>query len=347
MNPPPLPPRNSFAQQAASYSLLAPVLMILVGAAAHGITHAGTAVPRVAWILIGLAELSLTVSGLVLGIVALCGISRHGTRGLLGRGIAGVILNGILLALFAIGFTVGLGKGLQSRQFDQTLRSTEEQFQADQQKSFSPKTGITNMDVKGVELIRAQLDKGAQTLSGDDALVAQAMSRYVASLEDAAKKYQSAMDDLRAAHVLSLENLKDEQQLAARRETVQRFIAANAEFTGFISNSPATVQADLNSLQVPPEKADEALKGFDSRWAARGQLLLQIRDCDNRLGQSMLGILDVLDQNWGKWNYNAGTKLVKFDDPNARVAYRQFLTQIQNASQEQIQAQSQMVGLPQ
>jgi hypothetical protein len=44
----------------------------------------------------------LIVSGFIFGIVALVGVSRYGKKGILGRGIAGVCINGIIIVLMII-----------------------------------------------------------------------------------------------------------------------------------------------------------------------------------------------------------------------------------------------------
>lgn len=355
MNPPPLPKPppahggKSFAHHAAHWSVVMPVLAILIYAAVQAQKLAGTPPPRLVLIAVLWVLILLPATGLVLAIVGLCGIPRHGKRGILGRGIAGVVLNGgILLLLFIIVvFVAGLANNLKSRQLFQGLKETEQQLQADQRKAFNPRTGITNVDTAGMERIRTQLDTGAQTLTGDDARIARVMSSFVARMEDATKKYQSALQELEAAHVLSLPDLVSQNQIAARRETVQQFLDVNADFAGVISNSAASLRANLTAAQVAPDKVDQVLAGFQSKWSVRGPLMLEIRDCDRRAGEGMLGILDVLDKNWGKWDYNPDTKLVKFTDAGAEAAYRQSLIEIRTASQEQVRAQGMLVNLPQ
>lgn len=353
MNPPPLPNSTSltgdksFAHHAAFLSLRAPVLVILIAGAQHIVTQSGGPVPRLEQAIAALAILLLTVVGLGLAIAGLCGIPRYGSRGILSRGIIGVLCNGILLLVFTSVFITGFNNGVKSRQFFQHLADMQRQAQVEQQKSFDPKIGLTNVNTANLERIRSQLDGGAQSLSGDDALIARALSRFASEMADAVKHYQFAKNELDAAHVLNLANLTDEQQIAPRREVVQRFIAANTKWAGFISNSADHFRGDLTTLQVPPDKVNAVLNGFRSKWTTRGPLILRIRDCDNRIGQGMLGILDVLDRNWGRWDYNAASESVKFDDADAGVTYLQFLTQIRSAGQEQIELQRELLTLPQ
>lgn len=343
--PPPLPSGKSFARPAVIFSILAPLLAILFGVILRIIAVNGVVLPPLGLILVGFVIFGLGIVGLGLAIAGLCNIPRHGARGILSGGILGVVLNGILLLFFVGAFIVGLNRRAKATQFSQNLQNTERELQTSVQKSYNRKTGITNIDIKGIERIRNQLDRGAQTLSGDDALIARAMSKFAAGMEEAAQKYQSAKNELDAAHVLDLQSLINEQQIASRREIIQRFMSANSELASAFSNAVDTVRANLASLHVSPGEANAALAGFESRWKTRAPLVLKIRDCDNRIGQGMLGILNLLDQNWGKWSYDSNRKLLTFEDTDARVAYKQFLAQIESAGQEQIRTQGELIAV--
>jgi hypothetical protein len=86
--------KEPFAVQAAKFSLWAPLVAIVVNIAARttsDITQQG----------IGFVALGLYVMGLILGVVALFGMGRHGRKGILVRAVLGVCLNGAMLGLIA------------------------------------------------------------------------------------------------------------------------------------------------------------------------------------------------------------------------------------------------------
>jgi hypothetical protein len=347
MNPPPiLKPGKSFAHQAALCSLAAPALAVLVGAAAHAISTPAAPTPRMTSIISGAICLLLIIVGFVAGIAGLCGIGKHGARGILGRSVSGLLINGLLLILFAFGFIRGFDNALKSRQFTQNLHATVLEMQANAKQSYDPKTGITNVDLNSLERIQSQLSNAAQTMSGDDALVSQVLSRYVARMQAAMKKYTGALAALNDAKVLNTENLTNKDQIASRREKVQNFIVANDKAKTVIANSEASIRADLTEQKISPQKIDQFMAGFDSKFVPRRDLDLLIRECDRRMGQSMLSVLEVLETNWGRWNYNPATARIHFDDDAARQSYQQSIAAIKLAGQEQVVAQGKLVNLP-
>jgi hypothetical protein len=95
-NLPPLPPtKKPFAFQAAQASVLAPLISIGLGIAVNlGLGSQPTPSAR---IITGSLCTLLIGLGFFFGITALFGIRRYGGKGILGRAIAGIVINGLLL----------------------------------------------------------------------------------------------------------------------------------------------------------------------------------------------------------------------------------------------------------
>jgi hypothetical protein len=102
LSPPPLPPaKKPFAVQAAQASLLAPAIAFGIGMVVNVGLGGGQSSPLVG-IITGSVSILLIILGFIFGIIALAGIPRYGKKGILGRGIAGVCINGILIAIMII-----------------------------------------------------------------------------------------------------------------------------------------------------------------------------------------------------------------------------------------------------
>jgi len=97
--PPPLktpPPLTSaFAHQAAKGSWASALIVFLL--LAFGVQSG-------ARVILELVALLLNIVGLALGIVALFGIRKHGSKGILAPAVVGIIINGLLLFIFVTNF---------------------------------------------------------------------------------------------------------------------------------------------------------------------------------------------------------------------------------------------------
>ncbi len=296
--------------------------------------------------LLGLVFLGLTTAGLVAAIIGLCGIREYGTRGLLGKGIAGSIINGVLLIVFGIAAVAGFNKAIASRQLSQNLHNDAQDMQASVKQSYNPKTGITNTDFKTFDKMQGDMNAAAQTMSGDDALASQAMSRYLARMRSGMEQYHAAATQLRTAHILSTADLTDKAQIASRRQLLQDFMAANENLKNVTTNSETSLRADLDSLKISPAKIDAVMAGFDAKFAPRRDLDLKIRECDDRMAQSMSAILDLLETDWGQWHFSATDKKIYFDRTAARRVYQESIQSIKVTSEEQVTLQGELVNLP-
>jgi hypothetical protein len=100
--PPPIPTRppvNTFPKQAATFSLVAPLVSFGIGIFFQPQVRGN----RIAMIILGLTSMLLIISGLVLGIVALASTKKHGRAGIFGRALAGTCINGLLVLFMLIG----------------------------------------------------------------------------------------------------------------------------------------------------------------------------------------------------------------------------------------------------
>ena len=103
MSTPPIP--TSFAHQAAKVSWACPI--IIFGLSVFG-GHVGSPV------IIDLIALLFILVGLTFGVVALCGISKHGKKGILVPALIGIIINGFLLFVFVTNFMAARARAQQN-----------------------------------------------------------------------------------------------------------------------------------------------------------------------------------------------------------------------------------------
>ena len=98
-------PTNTFGEQAARFSVYVPVCVLLIGCFARSNSD-----PNVSLILFWL-NVSLILAGFVLGIIVLLSMKQYGTEGILGRAIAGILLNGLCIGLLIVVMLPLLGAG--------------------------------------------------------------------------------------------------------------------------------------------------------------------------------------------------------------------------------------------
>jgi hypothetical protein len=315
--------------------------------------------------------LVLILTGLALGILAVCYVKPHSPPRTRLWGIVSVAGNCVLLFFLALGFFQGIKNRRnaqriiaalkeESRQQEQTLarlyeertnliRTTADLSEAttnlmsNLRGSFNPRTGLTNLNSQAIQQFRERLNQAGQQLSGDIGVLARIMSINLDAKATRAQNLQASGQRVRDAHIEQGYGLATPGQIAERRKLVYDFLAANSALASAISNEENNILTMLQSSNVSPNFIEIDRQQL-SRSRPQRELMLQIRAYDQQQGEDFLGILDLLEKDWGNWHSDLTNKTVNFDNEASRLRYLQHRQGLQDASAAQISLQRRMLG---
>jgi hypothetical protein len=183
--------------------------------------------------------------------------------------------------------------------------------------------------------------KSGVLAKGEDTLVQQAAGNFQQRIQEAAREHTANAKLLQEAKVLDMKEVTQREQVEPKREVVRKFLASNEALKSLLVNEEAALTEELAKLNVPPPRIESERKGFQS--CIRGKALtIRMREADQRIGNSLLGALDFLDEIWGEWNYNKDFEMVQFSPPGALKKYNDFMEVIEVASKEQTELQEQL-----
>lgn len=356
MTPPSLPPplpeeKKSFAVPAAVASLITSVVAVIGLAIAGAITAQGTNPPTSLRMIIGVICCLLVLAGLVFGIIALCGVRRHNRGKVLAVGLPGLAINGALMCFIVIGFAQGFEKARKraERQREATaeLRKSTQELQQSLREGYDPEQGVTNFDSSKMGKLSEQLKDASKTMSGDDAIIMEAMANHVGRIQKGVKNYEPALTAFTEAQVLNAETLKEKSQIEERRKIVQVFLARNAELRQLIADSEKNIRAELTKVKMPEKKINAVMLSFNSKAAPRNALTIKIRDCDQRLGDAALGALGLFETNWGKWKRDDAAGEIRFEETSVADQFNEYIDEINSVADEQVKLQGKLVNMPQ
>jgi len=301
--------------------------------------------PNARWLAVGAGGLFvlLLLAALVLGIIALCGTAKLGRQGLLGRSIWGIVASLILLTLFG----AGVLRGVRDVATVRALTASSKRLQEDTKRDFERGDGVSpEKQELRVARLQAQMESASQLSSGNTALFAQSASAYLQRMQPIMREYSTATKQLQQPSVLDMRGVERREQLGAKKNSVKKFMTANDNLRNFVVNGEKICQEELERAQMPPEARATALKGFQQGFAKTKEVNLQIREDDQRMGVAMLGMLELLDSNWGKWRYNTARAKVVFDDDAVLDKYVTYREELETAAREQVKLQAKLVNVP-
>jgi len=343
MNPPDERPSN--APRLARLSLWLPGSMFLLCAWYGRIYGQGNSGPLLP--LIGLAAMLAALAGFGCGIAALCH-RRDGESGVLGRGIAGLIVNSCLLVIFFAAFIGGFKKGyarsVQARESMDSVKQSLEQAQRDVRRSFDTTNGI-KAEPEVFDKTVTALKKASQQMEGESAQVTEASAAYLTELQQLTRAYGAEYKKLEEAHVLDAGKLKAKEQIEQRKQVVQHFMKANEDIDRFVAESEKNFRSEMAKRKVSQTRIDREVAAFRKTSQPRTPLVRAIRASDRQIGNAMLNVLNLLEGDWGNWEYDANTGGVVFSDAAVLDKYKGYLDDIVVSGKQQVALQQRLISI--
>jgi type II secretory pathway pseudopilin PulG len=344
-HPPPLPDsissanENSFARQAANACLAAPLILIALLFASTTLLHYLPEPSRRPLVLIVAAVAGLSVLvGVILGLLALL-LGQPGDRSaVFTRAVIGLAISGLLAAIAVPNFVRARERALASQAALRDMHTTANDLRQ------QAVAALRQHDTNAISLagVQRSLDRAANSTSGDTSLVLKATQAYLKDIESRELAYTRAAADLTSAHVLATINLVNRSDIPLRKAIVQKFLDANNRVKTTASWSSALFRDELMNYGLPATRAETAVREFENGYGSQVPLILEIRAADSRVGAAVLGILDLLDSNWGRWHCNTESGRLRFEDPAAARQYNDYLAEVQHAGADQALAQTKL-----
>jgi len=239
--------------------------------------------------------------GLALGMAGLRRMKAEGRQGILAHALAGVALDGVLLALmlWLAGFLI-----------------------VDARRAAGAREKAAELEARQ---LTASVGGGAAL---EKALEANASRNFAAGLQALQKRYDSAWAALTDPPVLDMAPVKSRGELQARAEAARRVIKAAKDLEEFAENTPEIYRQELRRHKLSPAAREAELRQFMEAIAVVNPTIIALRQAQVRQGEALLRVILLLDETWGHWEYRPATRDLSFKMPEQMddysVAYQQF-----------------------
>ena len=270
--------------------------------------------PILPFVVAGITTL-IFAGGLVLGIAGLRRMKAEGGPGILARALAGVAINGVLLALM-----VWLGCSMISG----TRRAAAERE--------------SKAELEARQLT-ASVGGGAAL---EKALLAKASQNFAAVLRLLQSRYDTAWGPLTNPPVLEMALVKSRADLRARAEAVRRLVSAAKDLEEFARNTPEIYRQELERHQLSPEARAAEQQQFVGALTAVTPMIIALRQAQVRQAEALLRVVLLLDDNWGRWEYRPASRDLTFKEAKQADAYQLAYLEFNQRSGEARRLQEQL-----
>jgi hypothetical protein len=258
-----------------------------------------------------------------------------------------MLASGAILFVMGASFVHGYQTAVRARSTMLTQRQASQETHDNSKKETDGSTTPAPTGTQTqVDKTKTASDKSSQPWPVDTSLSAKATSHFQRELQNLSKDYADSAQQLRNPWALDMSTVDKREELAARKDTVQKFMASNEKLLAFVMNGEKHYRDDLARFDVPEEVCEGALRTYRRSTEEWNFLTLKARQSDQQIGTALLGMLETLDAGWGKWKYSPENKTPIFSD-NALVAkYNACFKAMQTAHADQKQTLAQLANLP-
>jgi hypothetical protein len=249
--------------------------------------------PILMYAVIGITTL-VFAGGLALGIAGLRRMREEGRRGILTLALSGAALNGVLLGLMLLltGYLI-----------------------YDAQRKARAMENAAELEARE---LTARVGGGAAL---EKALAANASQNFAAALRQLQGRYDDAWAALTNPPVLEMAAVQSRAELQAREEKVRRLIQAAKNLGQFAENTRDIYEQELQRHKLPPASREAELRQFMAEIAPVNPSIIALRRAEVREGESLLRVVRLFEQNWGRWEYRPATGDILFKKPELEDAY--------------------------
>jgi hypothetical protein len=302
----------------------------------------------------GLLFLSIA-AGLASGIIGLCQLAARGHKNWMSLAVTGTALNGLLIlgllaALIIPAFEKAKERAETNRRDMAKITQTTSDMQSEIRKQLT--TG-TNRELaqKNIDRKINEFEKSVQTAAnnatGDRALAMRASTGYLERMKTLKHDLDVATAELTAEKVLAPAKIVDKIQMQRQREVVQKFIKANDALKDFVEHGEDNYRAELVRWHVPDRMTEETIRGYKKSADTVNPLVAQVRECDARIAQAMLGIVDLEESDWGSWHTNPESGKIIFQSHESLEKYNALIRDIRTATVDEKKATAKVLSASQ
>lgn len=244
----------------------------------------------------------------------------------------------VMFVLVISGQISELRRQTRQKQALQTVKAMEaQQVQLTQQMRQKIASGEWDSEqaAQMLDQISSTANNAAKNLSGDEATCMRISSMIMLRLKEQMARYHKALEGVELKTPLQPTWAVNRTDFTDCRDRIARFKEENLKTRELYSTLDTLVAAELKKSNVSPAVSRDFLPGFSAKFVANRTTFNMGRDQDDRMAALLLQTADLLETNWGQWEYDAKSNHIIFaSDPTLRQ-YEAIRTQFDDLVSEQ------------
>lgn len=180
----------------------------------------------------------------------------------------------------------------------------------------------------------------ARTMKGGDDEFGKIVREQESAMSAAMDRWEEAGRPIKTKEMFDYTMLADEGVTARRRETLNKFIAANAEMASVVTKSFQERTRKFDAIKNPTPRVADAIEKAEKTGEEYRELILPLLEMTEKLGRNLLAAIELLDKNRARWKLDAGQ--IDTDDDRLRADLAAAFEKVQQSAID-VDKQSQLL----
>ena len=196
---------------------------------------------------------------------------------------------------------------------DRALAKVEEITKQSRQRHLDEleSTGAITMDGASIQDHLNRLEAATSEVKGDEKDLVNATIAASRTLIEPLNDYNAAFATFQNAGGMDPGTMDSKENIAARIKLAAAFASANEGLLKALVASPEQLRSTLESRGHSRDRIDRAVVAY--RRESQLELTLKIRETDRELCKTFIGLLELLNEAWGQWQYDADEEQTLFE----------------------------------
>jgi len=246
----------------------------------------------------------------------------------------------IFCVVCAVGILGGWSVGRLHRGHRQSQLSKPTLSQGSETNSIPTPRGPSRAEQAAAEMRAAQ-----QRAEAARPFILEASKLESERLQSLMTAYLAALKSVRQPPLLELTSVTEVKQLQEKKQIVRGFMTSNETLRAFLEHREQNYRDTVGGLGLPVELMDYVMEVYGKTATQPTAIALRMRDDDSRMGTALLGMIEILETNCGKWTYNPTKGRVEFVERAVQEQFLDLKESLDQASLDQMAAQVKLAAI--
>jgi len=173
--------------------------------------------------------------------------------------------------------------------------------------------------------VKSSIDDLIKSSVGEERKVWLALKDFFRKSDSTNIEWNKAYNAFAEPRILDFNRLNDKEEFEFQKQTVQEYINQSGYFKSFVEKRVKYLKEQTNRIDKSNKAYKGFMKGLTKKDSIQKPIFMPYINAHIEYGQGIKKIIELLENEQGKWNYDNETETIIFENPETQTTYENIL----------------------